>query len=130
ELRLPGDPQAPRPGGLRRLHVPSLRLHAARVRPRSHRARRGMSATAPPASRGPDPSSIVRLSTAYWDSQTLLTANRLGVFDFLAEGARTTEEVAAGLQLDPRSTGLFLRACVGLGFLVDEAGRFANAPVA
>jgi len=89
-----------------------------------------MSATAPPASRGPDPSSIVRLSTAYWDSQTLLTANRLGVFDFLAEGARTAEEVAAGLQLDPRSTGLFLRACVGLGFLVDEAGRFANAPVA
>ena len=89
-----------------------------------------MSATAPPASRGPDPSSIVRLSTAYWDSQTLLTANRLGVFDFLADGARTPDEVAAGLQLDPRSTGLFLRACVGLGFLVDEAGRFANAPVA
>jgi len=89
-----------------------------------------MSATAPPASRGSDPSSIVRLSTAYWDSQTLLTANRLGVFDFLADGARTAEEVAAGLQLDPRSTGLFLRACVGLGFLVDEAGRFANAPVA
>jgi len=87
-----------------------------------------MSATAPPASRGPDPSSIVRLSTAYWDSQTLLTANRLGVFDFLADGARTPDEVAAGLQLDPRSTGLFLRACVGLGFLVDEAGRFANAP--
>jgi len=89
-----------------------------------------MSATAPPASRGPDPSSIVRLSTAYWDSQTLLTANRLGVFDFLADGARTAEEVAAGLQLDPRSTGLFLRACVGLGLLADEAGRFANAPVA
>jgi len=89
-----------------------------------------MSASSPPASRGPDPSSIVRLSTAYWDSQTLLTANRLGVFDFLADGARTPEEVAAGLRLDPRSTGLFLRACVGLGLLVDEAGRFANGPVA
>ena len=87
-----------------------------------------MSAMSPSAPRGPDPSSIVRLSTAYWDSQTLLTANRIGVFDFLADGPRTPEEVAAGLQLDPRSTGLFLRACVGLGLLVDEAGRFANAP--
>ena len=33
------------------------------------------------AAAGPDPSSIVRLSTAYWDSQTLLTANRLCLFD-------------------------------------------------
>ena len=32
ELRLPGDPQAPRPDGLRGVHVPSLRVHAARVR--------------------------------------------------------------------------------------------------
>lgn len=78
----------------------------------------------------PDPSSIVRLSTAYWESQTLLTANRLRVFDFLADGSRTADEVAAGLGLAPRSTALFLRACVGLGFLREEGGRFENAPVA
>jgi O-methyltransferase domain/Dimerisation domain len=89
-----------------------------------------MSATSPPASRGPDPSSIVRLSTAYWDSQALLTANRIGLFDFLADGAKLPEEVAVGLQLDPRSTGLFLRACAGLGLLAEEGGRFANAPAA
>ena len=88
-----------------------------------------MSAT-PPASRGPDPSAIVRLSTAYWDSQTLLTANRIGLFDFLADGARSAEEVAEALKLDPRSSGLFLRACVGLGLLTEEASRFANASVA
>jgi predicted O-methyltransferase YrrM len=87
-----------------------------------------MSAAVQPAA--PDPSSIVRLSTAYWESQTLLTANRLQVFDFLAEGARSSDEVAAGLHLDPRSTALFLRACVGLGFLSEDCGRFANAPVA
>lgn len=79
---------------------------------------------------GPDPSSIVRLSTAYWESQALLTANRLRLFDFLAEGGRSADEVAAGLQLDARSTVLFLRALVGLGFLVEHAGRFQNAPVA
>jgi predicted O-methyltransferase YrrM len=79
---------------------------------------------------GADPSPVVRLSTAYWESQALLTANRLRLFDFLAEGGRSAGEVAAGLQLDARSTVLFLRALVGLGFLVEDAGRFRNAPVA
>ena len=79
---------------------------------------------------GPDPSSIVRLSTAYWESQTLLTANRLRVFDCLADGGQSADAVAATLHLDPRSTTLFLRALVGLGFLKEEAGRFENTPVA
>jgi hypothetical protein len=89
-----------------------------------------MNAPASAAARGPDPSAIVRLSTAYWESQALLTANRIGLFDVLADGARSSEDVAGALQLDPRSTGLFLRALVGLGFLQEESGRFANAPVA
>lgn len=77
-----------------------------------------------------DPTPIVRLSTAYWESQTLLTANRLRVFDALADGARSADDVAAALRLDPRSTALFLRALVGLGFLAESSGRFENAPVA
>ncbi|MEO8309832.1 MAG: methyltransferase [Caldimonas sp.] len=72
----------------------------------------------------------MRLSTAYWESQTLLTANRIGLFDFLASGAKAPEDVAVGLHLDPRSTRLFLRSLVGLGFLSEDAGRFGNAPVA
>lgn len=87
-----------------------------------------MNATPRPAM--PDPSSIVRLSTAYWESQTLLTANRLRLFDCLADGARGADEVAAALQLDARSTLLFLRACVGLGLLTEASGRFENSPVA
>ena len=63
-----------------------------------------------PAGTAPDPSSIVRLSTAYWDSQTLLTANRLRIFDVLADGAKSPDEVAAALRLDPRATALFLPA--------------------
>jgi len=82
------------------------------------------------APRGPDPSSIVRLSTAYWESQTLLTANRLELFDFVADGPRSADAVAAGLGLDARSTGLLLRACVGLGFLVESDKGFENTPTA
>ncbi len=83
-----------------------------------------------PAGPTPDPSDIVRLSTAYWDSQTLLTANRLRVFDVLAEGAKSADEVAAALRLDPRATGLFLRACAGLDLLHEREGRFENAGAA
>ena len=78
----------------------------------------------------PDPSSIVRLSTAYWESQTLLTASRLRLFDALAEGSRLPAEVAASLNLDLRSTTLMLRACAALGFLGEADGRFHNLPVA
>ncbi len=83
-----------------------------------------------PASAALDPSSIIRLSTAYWDSQTLLTANRLRIFDLLADSPRSADALAAALQLDPRSTALFLRACVALGFLAEHSGQFENTPVA
>lgn len=85
---------------------------------------------APVQPRGPDPSPIVRLSTAYWESQTLLTANRLRLFDTLADGPRSAEDVAASLQLAPRSTALMLRALVGLGFLSQTGERFENTPMA
>lgn len=78
----------------------------------------------------PDPTDIIRLSTAYWDSQTLLTANRLGIFDALADGARSAEQIAARLELDSRSSALLLRACAGLGLLREAAGGFENAPSA
>jgi hypothetical protein len=78
----------------------------------------------------PDPTSVIRLSTAFWDSQALLTANRLGLFDALADGPRSAAQVAQALQLDERSTGLLMRACCALGFLQAEGEGFANTPTA
>ena len=78
----------------------------------------------------PDPGPLVRLSTAYWDSQVFLTANRLRVFDVVADGAKSGDAIAAALGLDARATGLFLRACAGLGLLQERAGQFSNAPAA
>lgn len=82
-----------------------------------------------PAGR-PDPGSIMRLSTAFWDSQALLTAARLKLFDALADGARSADEVAATLGLDARATSLLMRALAGLGLLRPEGDRFANTPEA
>ncbi len=78
----------------------------------------------------PDPTPIVRLTTAFWDSQALLTANRLKLFDQLAEGPRTAGQVAAKLGLDARMTELLLRVLAGLGLLEPKDGGFANSPTA
>jgi len=74
-----------------------------------------------------DPASIIALSTAYWGSQTLLTANRVGIFDALADGPLTAGELAAKLRLDARTTALLLNACVALGLCEKNAGRFGNS---
>lgn len=74
-----------------------------------------------------DPSDIMSLSTAFWGSQTLLTANRLGLFDALAEGRQTAASVADRLKLDGRATVLFLNACVALGLCEKEEDQYSNS---
>lgn len=76
-----------------------------------------------------DPSPLMRLSTAYWDSQALLTANRIGLFDLLAGKALDSDAIADKLQTAPRPTRLLLKACVGLGLLEEVEGGFRNTPL-
>ena len=74
-----------------------------------------------------DPSAIMGLSTAYWGSQTLLTANRINLFDALADGPSSGQAIAERLELDSRATELLLNACVSLGLCEKEAGKFSNS---
>jgi SAM-dependent methyltransferase len=76
-----------------------------------------------------DPGPLMKLSTAYWDSQVLLTANRIGLFDVLAEGALDIDAVASRLKTVPRPTRLLLKACVGLGLLEEHPNGFRNSPL-
>jgi SAM-dependent methyltransferase len=76
-----------------------------------------------------DPGPLMKLSTAYWDSQVLLTANRLGLFDVLADRTLDAQAVAAALKTAPRPTRLLLKACVGLGLLEENSAGFCNAPL-
>jgi len=82
------------------------------------------------SARGPDPSPIMQLSTAYWGAQTLLTANRIGLFELLAGEARSSAEVARALGTDERATRLFLNACAALGLLERTTERYAPSPLA
>jgi len=79
------------------------------------------------AGQGLDPSPILALATAYWDSQVLLTANRLGLFALLGGEPRTLQEVADELATQARGTRLLLNACVALGLVEEDGGRYANS---
>lgn len=67
------------------------------------------------------------LSTAYWDAQILLTANRTGVFDALAEGPKEIGAICKALNTRPRPTRLLLKACVALDLLRETDKGYANS---
>lgn len=75
----------------------------------------------------PNPAPLMRLSTAYWDSQTFLTANRIGLFDILSNSPMDADGIALALNTKPRPTRLFLNACVGLELLEFNDGTYTNS---
>jgi hypothetical protein len=70
------------------------------------------------------------LSTAYWGAQTLLTANRMRLFDVCAQGALPSSAIAERLGTAVRPTELLLKALVGLGLLERHADTYRNTPSA
>ena len=74
----------------------------------------------------PKPDHIMQLGFGFFGAKTLLTAVKLGVFDALADGAATRDELRDALDLHPRSTADFLDALVALGVLRRTDGRYAN----
>lgn len=75
----------------------------------------------------PDSRSIMALSTAFWDAQVLLTANRIGVFDALAKGPVGIDLLCKQLNTQPRPTRLLLKACVALGLLRETDAGYATS---
>ena len=69
----------------------------------------------------------MELSTAYWASQALLTANRCGLFDILAHEPLDACGVAQRLEADERTTRLLLNALVGMELLDLRHGRYTNS---
>lgn len=73
-----------------------------------------------------NPARILALSTGYWDSQTLLTANRLGLFSVLANEAMTLEQIAGELGTVIKATRMFLNACIALDLIEQSEGKYQN----
>ncbi len=80
------------------------------------RARRGLT---------PPPVALLELtSMAYFVSNAVLAAVRLGVPEALKGGPRTAGEVAEAVSADPDAMRRLLRALASMGILSDKGGRY------
>jgi hypothetical protein len=76
------------------------------------------------------PNYLVQLSRGYWLSQTLFVAHQIGIFEFLANGPKSAEEISTHFKLDPRATPIFLTALMTLGLLTrDNWQQYNNSPL-
>jgi SAM-dependent methyltransferase len=83
------------------------------------------------ASARPNPSRIVAMASAYYDSCVLFTASDLGIFATLARGG-PADAVAIGhaCELNQHGARMLLDACVAIGLLTKDGARYANTPEA
>jgi ubiquinone/menaquinone biosynthesis C-methylase UbiE len=78
-----------------------------------------------------DPSSVVDMASAFYDSCVLFTASDLGIFKKLAEfGEADLETIASACSLNRHGGRLLLDACVALGLCEKTEGRYRNSPEA
>ena len=74
---------------------------------------------------------IIEMANAFYSSQVLFASSDLGVYAFLAESpGSTVDQIASGCELSPRGCRLLLDACVALGLLTKQSGRYRNSEVA
>ena len=84
--------------------------------------------TAGDAKAASTPEQILQLGLGFWGSKTLLSAVELGVFTELGMGPLPGEELAARLDLHPRSWRDFFDALTALGMLERDDGVYHNTP--
>src|SRR5579864_6223815 len=77
----------------------------------------------------PDP--IMRIALGFMAAKHLFVANAIGVFEKLASGPATLEELAAKCSIPKRTVGISADAMVSLGLLERDGDRYRNsAPAA
>jgi len=90
------------------------------------------------ATRRTTAATLIDLISGHWMAQTVAVAARLRIADRLGDGASDPDELAAALNLHPRSVRRLLNALVGLGILdrdenryrLTEMGRYLRSDVA
>ena len=85
---------------------------------------------APQPSLSPQPTRIMEMACAFFDSATLFAASDLGVFARLAKAPADGPALARDLGLDERGARLLLDACVALKLLEKSGDVYRNGPEA
>lgn len=76
------------------------------------------------------PDQMARMITGYWTTQMICAAAKLGIADRLAEGSRTSEQLADETGSHARTLYRLLRALASVGiFSEGEGGRFSQTPL-
>jgi len=71
---------------------------------------------------------LQRMVRAYRESGALMAAVELGLFTKVARGADTEAKLIEALGIQPLNAERIVIACIGLGLIVREGDRIANAP--
>ena len=78
----------------------------------------------------PEPPALFQMAVGYWLSQAIYVAAKLGIADLLAEGPKSSTELADSVGADPSSLFRVLRALAGVGvFSHTGSDYFALAPL-
>jgi hypothetical protein len=70
---------------------------------------------------------LTAVSRGFQGAVVLAAAVELELFTLLEGGPLYADKVASRLDLDPRATGIFLRALAGMGLLEMDGEKFANS---
>jgi SAM-dependent methyltransferase len=73
---------------------------------------------------------LMQTARGYRTAQILFTCVELDVFEMIAVGAHTANEIANAIQADARGTELLLNTAVALGWLEKHDDHFFNTPIA
>jgi predicted O-methyltransferase YrrM len=73
---------------------------------------------------------LLEMLYAYQSAAILMGSSELGVYDALAQGPLTSEELALRLRTSLRSTELLVNACVAVGLVRKCDARYENSPLA
>ncbi len=76
------------------------------------------------------PEPIVQVATGFMAAKLLFVANELGLFEKLASGPATLQELAERARLPQRTTRIVLDAMVALGFADRHGDQYQNSQVA
>ncbi|MDC4226933.1 MAG: hypothetical protein MPW15_22510 [Candidatus Manganitrophus sp.] len=73
---------------------------------------------------------VMSISSAYWQSKILHTAQRLNIFTRLKDRSATASELAAEIPADPRGLDILLIAATSMGLLDRKKEKYRNTPFA
>ena len=76
------------------------------------------------------PEPIMRVAMGFMAAKHLFVAAEIGLFEALANGPATLEEIANRVVAPPRTTGIIAAAMVSLGLIEREGDRYRNSAAA